>query len=290
MSVSLVTDTTQYLPRRFIDAYAIQAVSLYVHRGDEAVRESEITDYDAYYASLAGSGALPTTSQPSIGDFLAVYEPLLGRGDEIISIHLAGGISGTYRAALQARDTLAPEVAARVHVVDSGMAAGALGLQLMAAGVALKRGGSVNEALAAAVELRERIKLYFAVDTLEYLQRGGRIGAASAFLGTALKIKPILQINDEILPVEKVRTSKKALERLVRLLEECHQTGLESWVIQHIQAPEQAQILIERGREIFGAEPIYVGEIGPVIGTHIGPGLIGAGAVPSSLVERIPEA
>jgi DegV family protein with EDD domain len=289
MSVSLVTDTTQYLPRRFIDAYAIQAVSLYVHRGDEAVRESEITDYDAYYASLAGSGALPTTSQPSIGDFLTVYEPLLERGDEIISIHLAGGISGTYRAALQARDTLAPEVAARVHVVDSGMAAGALGLQLMAAGVALKRGGSVNEALAAAVELRERIKLYFAVDTLEYLQRGGRIGAASAFLGTALKIKPILQINDEILPVEKVRTSKKALERLVRLLEECQQTGLDGWVIQHIQAPEQAQILVERGREIFGTEPVYVGEIGPVIGTHIGPGLIGAGAVPGSLVERIPE-
>jgi DegV family protein with EDD domain len=285
MSVSLVTDSTQYLPAATIDEFGIHVVSLYVHRGDEAIRESEITDYDAYYTSLAGSGALPTTSQPSVGDFLGVYEPLLERGDDIVSIHLAGGISGTYRAALQARDTLDPEVASRVHVVDSGMAAGALGLQLVAAGVALRRGAAINEALAAAHELRERIKLYFAVDTLEYLQRGGRIGAASAFMGTALKIKPILQINDEILPVEKVRTSKKALERLARLLQECKDTDLHGWVIQHIQAPEQAAVLVERGREIFGTEPLYVGEIGPVIGTHIGPGLIGAGAVPLELVR-----
>ncbi len=285
MTVSLVTDSTSYLPREYIDKFAISEVSLYVHRGDEVTRESEITDYDAYYRSLKGGGALPTTSQPSIGDFLAVYEPLIERGDEIVSIHLAGGISGTYRAALQARDTLAAELAERVHVVDSGMACGALGLQLMAAGTALAHGGNANDAVAAAAEVREQIKLYFAVDTLEYLQRGGRIGAASAFVGTALKIKPILQINDEILPVEKVRTSKKALERLVRLLEECHAEGSDGWVIQHIQAPEQVAVLLERGREIFGTEPLFASELGPVIGTHIGPGLIGAGAVPRSLVE-----
>jgi len=123
-----------------------------------------------------------------------------------------------------------------------------------------------------------------AIDTLEFLRRGGRIAGAQAWLGSALQIKPILTVEDEITPIERVRTSKRAFERMVDLLRECKQGGRDGWVVQHIQAPVQAQELVRRGREIFGTEPTFVSEVGPVIGTHVGPGLLGAGGVPSSFL------
>ena len=128
------------------------------------------------------------------------------------------------------------------------------------------------------------LKLWFAVDTLEYLRRGGRIGGAQAWLGAALRIKPILTVESEITPIERVRTSRRAFERLVGLFETCHEQGIDGWVVQHIQAPEQAAALEMRGRAIFGTDPVLVSEIGPVIGTHVGPGLLGAGGIPRSLL------
>jgi fatty acid-binding protein DegV len=262
MPVALVSDTCHYLPRELVESNGIHEVSLYVHQDGEAERESAITDYGAYYRRLADVSALPTTSQPSIGDFLAVYEPLVAAGNEIVSIHLSGGISGTYRSALQAR-------------------------QALGAGAAARAGADVGGAAVAAQaqQARDALKLWFAVDTLEYLRRGGRIGGAQAWMGNALQIKPILTVESEITPIERVRTSKKAFERLAGLLTECKRIGNDGWVVQHIQAPDQAARMVERGREIFGTEPVLVAEIGPVIGTHVGPGLLGAGGVPRSLVE-----
>jgi len=127
--------------------------------------------------------------------------------------------------------------------------------------------------------------MWFAVDTLEFLRRGGRIGSAQAWLGGALKIKPILTIDREITPVERVRTAGRAFERMVDYLKMRKEDGADGWVVQHIQAPEQAQRLVERGREIFGSEPLWVSEVGPVIGAHVGPGLLGVGGCPRSLVE-----
>lgn len=284
MSVALVTDSCHYLPAEIATRLGLHEVSLYVNQGGATVRETEITDYRAYYRGLADLAQLPSTSQPSIGDFLAVWQPLLEAGDEVISVHIAGGISGTVRAAEQARDQLG-ELAPHVHIVDSRGACGIEGLMLMGADAVLRAGGSVDDALARMQQVHETIRLVFAVDTLEYLRRGGRIGPAAAFLGTALKIKPLLRIDGEILPVERVRTSKKAFERLVDKLEECKQAGSEAWVIQHIQAHDQVTELIERGRAIFGHDPVFSAEIGPVIGTHIGPGLLGAGAIPSALLQ-----
>jgi DegV family protein with EDD domain len=126
--------------------------------------------------------------------------------------------------------------------------------------------------------------MWFAIDTLEYLRRGGRIGGASAWLGSALKIKPILTVESEITPIERVRTSKRAFERMVDLLRTRHEDGANAWMVQHIQAPREAQELAARGTDIFGVEPRVVSEIGPVIGTHVGPGLLGAGAVPGALL------
>ncbi|HEV2062334.1 MAG TPA: DegV family protein, partial [Solirubrobacteraceae bacterium] len=119
----------------------------------------------------------------------------------------------------------------------------------------------------------------------EYLRRGGRIGAAQAWIGGALKIKPILSIESEITPVERVRTSGKAFERMVDYMRSLHDRGADAWMVQHIQAPDEAERLVERGREIFGSEPLCVSEIGPVIGAHVGPGLLGVGGLPSSLLR-----
>jgi DegV family protein with EDD domain len=285
MSVVVVSDTCHYLPAELLAEQRVREVSLYVHWQNETERESAITDYDAYYERLRVSTELPTTSQPSIGDFLAVYEPLLDQGHEIVSIHLAGGMSGTVRAAEQARDHLGTR-AERVHVIDSASACGGQGLVVLAAAAAAADGGDGASVAERARTARSQLKMWFAIDTLEYLRRGGRIAGAQAWLGTALKIKPILTVESEITPVERVRTSRRAFERMVDLLQSRKDDGADAWMVQHIQAPREAAELVDRGREIFGLEPVVVSEIGPVIGTHVGPGLLGAGGVPSALLAH----
>ena len=134
-------------------------------------------------------------------------------------------------------------------------------------------------------DTREGLKIWFAIDTMEFLRRGGRVGAARAWLGSTLKIKPILTVEAEITPVERVRTSRRAFERMVDYIRSRHEDGADGWVVQHIQAPDRADELVARGREIFGSEPVFIGEIGPVIGTHVGPGLLGVGGCARSLLE-----
>ncbi len=280
--VAIVSDTCHYLPRELVAAHGIYEVSLYVHWSGDTNPESEITDYDAYYERLRTAKDLPTTSQPSIGDFLAVYEPLLEAGHEIVSIHLAGGMSGTVRSAEQAREQLGSR-AERVHVIDSATACGGEGLILLAAAAAAEAGGDGAAVADRARRARDGLKMWFAIDTLEYLRRGGRIGGAQAWLGSALKIKPILTVESEITPIERVRTFGRAFERLVDLLRSRAADGADAWMVQHIQAPDQAQELARRGTEIFGREPLVISQIGPVIGTHVGPGLLGTGAIPGTL-------
>jgi DegV family protein with EDD domain len=280
--VAIVSDTCHYLPRELVAARGIHEVSLYVHWRGDTNPESEISDYDAYYERLRTAKDLPTTSQPSIGDFLAVYEPLLEAGHEIVSIHLAGGMSGTVRSAEQAREQLGSR-AERVHVIDSATACGGEGLILLAAAAAAEVGGDGAAVADRARRAREGLKMWFAIDTLEYLRRGGRIGGAQAWLGSALKIKPILTVESQITPIERVRTFSRAFERLVDLLRSRAADGADAWMVQHIQAPDQARELARRGTEIFGREPLVISQIGPVIGTHVGPGLLGTGAIPGSL-------
>src|SRR6201995_2577374 len=227
MKVAVVSDTCHYLPAAVVAEQEIHQVSLYVHWPDGAERESDISDYDAYYRRLGGNGALPTPSQPSIGAFLAVYEPLLAAGREIVSVHLAGGMSGTVRAAEQAREQLGAD-AHRVHVVDTASACGGEGLVVMAA-VAAARSGADGAAVARhACEARAGLKMWFAIDTLEYLRRGGRIAGAQAWLGSALRIKPILTVESEIKPVERVGTSRRAFERMGDLLKDRADAGADA--------------------------------------------------------------
>jgi DegV family protein with EDD domain len=285
---AVVTDTTAYLPEELVAKHDIKRVSLYVSLEGEQRPEIEIAgdEYTEFFERLGASAEGATTSQPSVGDFCAVYEPLLAEGRDIVSIHLSAGISGTCESALQARERLTAEGKGgeRIHVYDSRSSAGGQGMVVIAAATASAEGADGPDTLAAAERCREELQMWFAIDTLEYLRKGGRIGAAQAWLGSALQIKPILTLGEEITPVERVRTRRRAFERMVDYARQLRDNGADGWVVQHIQDPETAQRLVEQGRELFGNDPVFVSEVGPVIGAHVGPGMIGTGGVPSALL------
>ena len=284
---AVVCDTTAYLPDELIAARGIERISLYVSLGGEQRPELEIGDYAGFFERLRASDEGATTSQPSVGDFLSVYTPLLEAGREVVSIHLSAGISGTYESALAARQQLVDEGKGgeRIHVIDSRTGCGGMGILTLAAAAAAERGKEAEEIVSTLGPAREELRMWFAIDTLEYLRRGGRIGAARAWLGSALQIKPILTLEEEITPVERVRTRRRVFERLVKYAEELKEAGRDAWVVQHIQDPENAQRLVERCREVMGTDPLFVSEIGPVIGAHTGPGLLGVGGLPSEYMR-----
>lgn len=285
-ATAVVTDTTAYLPDDLVREHDIHRVSLYVTLDGETQAESELSDYDTFFERLSRSSEGATTSQPSVGDFRAVYEPLLAEGRDIVSVHISAGISGTCDSARQAREALIEEGGGgeRIHVLDSRSGCGGQGLMAIAAARVAAAGASGEETLARAEETRAGLRMWFAIDTLEYLRKGGRIGAAQAWIGSTLKIKPILTLEEEITPVERVRTRRRALERMVDFARERKEAGADGWVVQHIHDPESAQELVQHGRDVFGSDPVFVSEVGPVIGAHVGPGLLGIGGTKRELV------
>jgi DegV family protein with EDD domain len=286
--VAIVTDSTAYLPAELVERHGVHVVPLYVvFNGDRPVPEVEITDYDEFFDELRRAERLPTTSQPSVGDFTSVYEPLLAEGGEIVSIHISGGLSGTPEAARQAKEALERDGKGgeRIEVVDSTTAAGGLGFMVLAAAKAAGDGADAKGVAAVVAEARSELKMWFAIDTLEFLKRGGRIGAASAWIGSTLKVKPILTVENEMTPVERVRTSSRAFERMLDYARQRADSGAGAWSAQHINAPDQCAALVERGTEVFGHGPTIVSEIGPVLAAHTGPGLLGIGAIPERYVE-----
>jgi DegV family protein with EDD domain len=276
--LAIVTDSTPYLPCALIERSQIHEVSLYVGWGGELARESSYTDLDAFYARLRDSELLPTTSQPSAGDFISCYEPLVRAGSDVLSIHIAGGLSGTCESAREAARLLEQDGhPGRVEVLDAQTGAGGLGCLVLVAADVAELGGGLTEALAAVASARESLDIWFCLDTLEYLRRGGRIGAAQAFVGTALKLKPILTFGTEIAPVGRVRTRARAFERMVAYLRELQERGATDWIVQHAQAPGDAERLADEGRKIFGSEPLFCTQVGPVLGAHLGAGMLVGG-------------
>jgi DegV family protein with EDD domain len=276
--VAVVTDSTPYLPRSLIDRWAIHQVSLYVGWDGELLPEHEYTDLDDFYRRLQESPQLPTTSQPSVGDFLACYEPLLSAGRDVVSVHIASGLSGTCESAREAARLLSDEGhPGSVEVFDGQTGAGGLGCLVMVAAAVAQQGSTLDQVVKAVAAARETLDIWFCLDTLEYLRRGGRIGAAQAMVGTALKVKPILTFGTEIAPVGRVRTHQRAFERMVAYLRELHERGASDWVVQHAQAPGDAERLLAEGRAIFGFEPLFCTEVGPVLGAHLGAGMLVGG-------------
>jgi DegV family protein with EDD domain len=280
----VVCDTTSYLPAEMLARRGIHEISLYVGLEGQLEPEAAIADYDEFYERLRTSDSKVTTSQPSLGDFVEVYEPLLATGKDVISLHLSGTVSGTCEAAEQAAHRLAEEGKGgeRIRVFDSRTGAGGLGLCALAACAAADRGAGGDEVLAHAVETRESVKIWFALDTLDYLRRGDRIGKARGWVGSTLRIKPILTLEEEITPVERVRTRSRVLERLEAYARQRHEAGADAWVVQYIGDRDAAEDLVDRCHSIFGRDPVWVSEVGPVIGAHIGPGMLGVGSAPES--------
>ena len=279
-TVAVVTDSTTYLPRPLIRRWAIHEVSLYVGWDGELQPEHQYDDLDAFYVRLRESTVLPTTSQPLGGGLLACFEPLVSSGRDVVSVHLASGLSGTCESAAEAARIMADaRHRGRVEVVDGQTGAGGLGCVVIAAARAAERGAELKAVVEAARHARERLRMWFCLDTLEYLRRGGRIGAAQAMLGTALKMKPILTFGNEITPVGRVRTRRRALERMDAYLDELHDCGATDWIVQHAQSVEDADHLVARGTAIFGTGPLFCTQVGPVLGAHLGSGLFVGGIV-----------
>ncbi|HUA12233.1 MAG TPA: DegV family protein [Solirubrobacteraceae bacterium] len=276
--VAVVTDSTSYVPQRLYESLGVRTVSLYVGWDGDLRPECSYCDLPAFYERLRREPEVPRTSQPSIGDFLDVYRPLVEAGTDVASVHLAAGLSGTCESAREAAALLAQEGHdARVEVIDAETGAGGLGLVVIAAAECADGGADLDTVARCARDTRAGLDIFFYLDTLEFLRRGGRIGAARAMLGTALQLKPILTFGTEIAPVARVRTRARGLDRLAEYLRELRARGANRWIVQQIQCEEPSRRMLEQGREIFNSEPEFVSEVGPVLGAHLGAGMLVGG-------------
>lgn len=279
-NIRIVTDSTSDIPAEMREALSIEMVPLKVHFGEEAYLDGVTISPEEFYHKLPKAQRLPTTSQPSPLDFLEVYNRLAADPDTaVISIHLSSSLSGTYQSACMAKSMMERE--ADITVVDSRTASYGIGLLAVAAARAAKAGKTREEIVRHIKELRSRMSLYFLVDTLEYLHKGGRIGKAGAVLGSLLNIKPILTVDDSggVTSVDKIRGFKKAMSRIIELLKERHQ-GPVHVTVAHADTPRHAEELSALIREHFEVEEMMHTTIGPVIGAHVGGGTVGVFMVP----------
>ena len=277
VKVRIVVDSTADLPADVRERLGIEMVPLKVHFGNETYLDSVTLSSGEFFDKLAAAKEMPTTSQPSPADFVETYKKLLQEPDTaIISIHLSSAFSGTYQSAVLAKSLLEGEP--NIHLVDSKSASLGFGMLAIAAAEAAANGAGVEECLELIRGIKERTQLYFLVDTLEYLHKNGRIGRASALFGSLLNIKPILSIDAEegvIFPVDKVRGSRKAMGRIVDLLREKFAGASVDVTIVHAKALEGAQDFAGVLQETFAVRRTAYYELGPVIGTHVGPGTLG---------------
>lgn len=283
MGVRVVTDSACDLPQDLVDELGIEIVPLTIRFGSEELVDRKELGTGEFWRRLATSPVLPETSAPSAGAFTEAFRRLIADGaDGIVCINLSSKLSATMQAAQVAARAVADEC--RVEIVDSLAVSMGLGSLCLTAARRADDGASIDEILADVIDRRDRTKLFGTLDTLEYLRKGGRIGAAQAWLGSALQIKPILTLGEDITPVERVRTRRRAFERLVEYARRRRDDGADAWVVQHIHDRETADRLVAQCRDLFGSDPVFVSEIGPVIGAHIGPGLLGVGGVPSAVL------
>ncbi|GGE16730.1 fatty acid-binding protein DegV [Marinithermofilum abyssi] len=281
--VHVVTDSTADIPAELAAELDITIVPLKVHMQGKSYLDGVTIQPEEFYQRLKEVNEMPTTSQPSPIDFVEAYREAAKDGDtDILSIHLSSAFSGTYQSALLAQSMVEDEF--KVTVLDSKTATYAIGSIVVAAARAAKNGKSLDECVAIAQNMIEKERVFFLVDTLEYLQKGGRIGKASAVVSSLLNIKPILSITPEgeVYAVDKVRGKNKATVRLFELLQENVPDEPYEIAVCYTDNREEAETWAKQIRERFGVEEVMVTEIGPVIGTHVGPGTIGAICYPKS--------
>ncbi|CAM3353166.1 DegV family protein [Marinicrinis lubricantis] len=288
-AVRIVTDSTADIPKEIREQLGIEMVPLKVHFGEETFLDSVTIEAEQFYTKLEQADQLPTTSQPSPVDFMDVYKRLIKEDPDaqIISIHLSSALSGTYQSAVLARNML--EIDEQITVWDSKSASYGFGLLVVAAAKAAQSGKTKDEVLEVIREIKGNMALYFLVDTLEYLQKGGRIGKAAAMLGSLLNIKPILSIDEEgeVASVDKVRGQKKAFARIVDMLKQ--QFGDQEIIVieAHAKAENYADAFKALLEQHFAVRSVQYTTIGPVIGTHVGTGTLGVFICPATYAEYL---
>jgi DegV family protein with EDD domain len=277
--VAIVTDSTAYLPDDLVSAYNITVVPLVVIWGDETLEDNIDIGPAEFYERLSGTKVMPSTSQATIKAFADVFEKLHSEGYEILTLVISAGLSGTLDSAIQAK-AMVPD--ATIELVDSELTSIPLAFMALSAARAAKRGASLTECKEIAEAIRDHSEVFFAVDTLEFLHRGGRIGGATRFLGTALNLKPILYLEDgKIEALERVRTSKKAQNRLLELVHERldGNSPLNMMGVVSAAAEESANRLLGEIKSKFKPNEVMMANLSPVIGTHTGPGTVGVAYV-----------
>lgn len=278
MAVKLVTDSTAYLDANICSQLDIKVVSLGVNFPDEFYPETEV-DYDYFYRKIEKDNVIPTSSQPSSGMIYKVFAEIAEEGHDVLGIFISSALSGTLGSAVTAREMMQEKYkGTRVEIMDSGTTCMALGLQVIEAAEAARQGRTMEEIMAAVRHSRDRIHFYFVPLTLDYLQKGGRIGGASRLVGSILKIKPILYVNREgrVDVYEKVRGLPTAINHIYKnLKKDVDRSGLKNLVVHHVNDLQRGQALALELGEIMNLSEVPIVNIGPVIGLHVGPGAFG---------------
>jgi DegV family protein with EDD domain len=288
VDVAVVTDSTSYLPSALVDSLGITVVSLYYDVGDGAVRESDFDgDFGRFYAALDASKSVATTSPPTAEDFVVAFERLLQQRSAVVAVLISSGVSETCSMARQAAKRLESEGRGgeRVVVIDSAGTAGHLGVEAMAAARAALAGADLQGVIERVTQARQEVKQWILLDTLEYLRRSGRVGTTAAWLGSVLDLKPIIVSESVVTAVERVRTRRRGVERLIELMRQRRAVGADRWFVHHAGAPEDAEQLAERLAMLFGTQPEFVTDIGPVLAKHLGPRALAVGGLPGAALR-----
>ena len=275
-NVAIVTDSTAYIPTDLVKKYNITVAPQILIWGDKTYEDGVDIQPDEFYRQLKTAKVMPSTSQVSPATMQALFNQLIEKGHDVLAILISAKLSGTIQSSLQAREALA-KVQEKIEIVDSNSTAMAMGFHVLQAARAAAEGAKLAECKALAEKARAYTGVYFAVDTLEFLHRGGRIGGATRFLGSALNLKPILALQDgRIEAIDRVRTKSKALDRVLELIVEATKgkTPIRIATL-HANAPQEARELLEKVNKVLNATENIFSEVSPVIGTHAGPGTVG---------------
>jgi fatty acid kinase fatty acid binding subunit len=276
MKVAFVTDSTAYIPNDLVKEYSITVAPQVLIWGEETFRDGVDIQPDDFYRRLKLAKIMPTTSQVSVVTLQLIFQDLVDKGFDVLGAFISAKLSGTMQSAMQAREALG-NAARKVTIVDSHSTAMAMGFQVLTAARAAKQGASIAECHALIEKGRDHVGVYFAVDTLEFLYRGGRIGGAQRFIGSALNLKPILALKDGRVEAEdRVRTKSKALDRLLELVagQVDGQSNVRIATLHANAEAEAVELLARAGKQLHAVESV-LSSVSPVVGSHAGPGTVG---------------
>ncbi|HEX8991796.1 MAG TPA: DegV family protein [Anaerolineales bacterium] len=276
MAIRFVTDSTSYIPDELVKEYSISVAPQVLIWGDETFRDGVDIQPDEFYARLRTAKVMPTTSQVSVVSMQGIFQDLIDKGNDVLGVFISPKLSGTMQSCIQAREALGA-AASKITLVDSTTTAMALGFMVLTAARAARQGATLPECLELLEKGRDHVGVYFAVDTLEFLHRGGRIGGATRFIGSALNLKPILELKDgHVEAVERVRTKTKAVDRLLELVagRVRGKTNVRLATL-HANAEQEARDLLQRASHDLNAVESILSSVSPVVGTHAGPGTVG---------------